>query len=96
MKCPSNTYSFPNSIGVESCKIRHQCTENDYSARYSVCEAGKRNVTFIWDEPLLCNNASIKLPENIQENCSLCNEGMFLKLPEKECRVCDEGSYIIE
>ena len=90
-KCINNTYSFPNSIGAKSCLAKHKCTESDYTAIASSCENGQKKISYQWDEPLICDNSSRTIPIPYTENCTVCYEGGYLKLPENKCKDCDEG-----
>jgi len=99
VNCPKGTFSHPNSIKKEDCISLPKCTEYDYNSVYSVCKNGIRQVSYEWNNPVLCNNEHALLPKNSTENCEKCEKGQYLDKNMQDetesCKFCKSGLYNI-
>jgi len=89
IECPSNRYSYPNTLSDFECFSKRKCEINDFNSNYTECKDGNRESHFFWNDPLLCDNSGMTLPANKVEKCKSCHNGQFLK--NDKCLFCNEG-----
>jgi hypothetical protein len=91
-KCPDDTFSFPNSIGKESCQEKKPCDETDYKLiSMSSCENGKRILFYNLTDTSYCINKDSKSSLVKEESCEdfKCQDGY--QLINNKCEQCPSG-----
>ncbi|KAK3103275.1 hypothetical protein FSP39_018093 [Pinctada imbricata] len=109
--CEANTYSTRGAAscaacdktteysrrGAASCSKRPACTEHDYYAIYSPCDANKQTTKmYKWIQPQMCRSDlpnSAKLPQPSPPSaCPPCNPGQHF-VNGSGCQFCPENHY---
>jgi hypothetical protein len=101
VKCPEDTYSDHNSVGMSSCKKKAQCLASDYSfTRTEGCFKNNTEIIhYSWNSPKICSSLSnsVLLPAEKFVHCSKCTSGQFLQEePDNKktvCQFCPSGYY---
>jgi hypothetical protein len=60
------------------------------------CVNGKRKINYVFDEPAICDNSTIVLPQSYEEKCLVCEEGHFMNQTTNQCSQCAKGWYKIQ
>lgn len=97
MKCPDNLYSLPGSVGEVNCKVRKECSDNDFVFIDSGCADGFFNQTPEWKQPIFCDYKNSQLPDKrVNLPCKECKAGYARaksSLGETICVPCGNGQY---
>lgn len=95
--CPSDKFSYPNSIGINSCLTKPDCNKYDYVEIHSECIDNQKNVTHKISQPIFCNFSNMTLPKDKIEKCDdSCPDGYFKDInsdSEKRCYNCLDNYY---
>eukprot|EP01114_Cavostelium_apophysatum_P007372 TRINITY_DN1945_c0_g1_i2.p1 TRINITY_DN1945_c0_g1~~TRINITY_DN1945_c0_g1_i2.p1 ORF type:complete len:1604 (-),score=325.86 TRINITY_DN1945_c0_g1_i2:47-4858(-) len=85
-------------VGSSLSTLRQQeCTASDYTASYTECKKGLRDLIYYWKQGSDCTVGSVKLPNNVFHlSCDItCGEGTYLPLGSMVCEPCNPGTFSI-
>jgi hypothetical protein len=91
--CPVGKYTLP---ALSTCEQQPPCTADDYVAVYSPCAGGKRDKSYAWMEPKICDSSrGANIPaDEVGVPCQACNPGYAQPAGDAAgCQVCDPGTY---
>ncbi|CDW90016.1 UNKNOWN [Stylonychia lemnae] len=93
--CAQDQYSFPGSVGQDSCIKRHPCTDKDHIMSFSECIDGSRQVSYQYIQPIQCDFRNFMLPVQKTESCTQCTQqNQYLNKSSNECQTCPNNTYL--
>eukprot|EP00347_Sterkiella_histriomuscorum_P005033 403358157 len=96
LDCAANKFSYPGSIGKDYCLNRLPCTKKDYIRTHTKCQNDKRNETYQWITPQICDpnhSNSVALPDSQIVQCKQCGPGFYQNETTGECQYCQDGAF---
>lgn len=94
LDCPEDTFSYPNSIGANSCIKRNNCNDFDFKEVHSKCLNNSRTVTYEFLNPNFCNYLNYTLPSQRIEECNdICQDGFYINNETNTCTPCNNGEF---